>query len=157
MIAIIERKIYDHSHNEPEIDYEIHKGFDITGIRKLLTDEQIANLKAYGNTCLSYKIYKQLTEEEILYEVERLTGSKCEIIIKKHKIDSPSVIIKVKKRWYFRIKIRNKVKDYILYSYNKEHYHEKASNFKNFDEFIEKCIEMYEIEKDTYEINRIFT
>jgi len=120
MIAIIERKIYDHRHNEPEIDYEIHKGFDITGIRKLLTDEQIANLKTYGNTCLSYKIYKQLTKEEILYEVEKLSGLKCKIIIKNHKIDSPSVIIQVIKKWYFCIKIRNKVKEFIVYAYNKD-------------------------------------
>ena len=101
MIYVIERNSYNHRTNEVATNYEIINDNKIIKIRRLLTDDQIANLKTYGNTCLAYDIYKQLDEDTIINEVEKLTGSKCKLSFYNHTYDKPSVIISLTKKWYF--------------------------------------------------------
>ena len=69
----------------------------------ILDTFQIKNLNEFGNTVLSYSVYKQLGDELLAEEIKRLTGLHCLITVHTHMAqsdfhhgeeqDAPSVII----------------------------------------------------------------
>lgn len=72
--------------------YEFMDAPNIWYIGRILSDEQIKNLKKFNNTVISYKMLNQLGKKRIIAEIEALTGIRCIIKIHDHD-DGKSVIV----------------------------------------------------------------
>ena len=87
MIAMIIKRTVDGN------AYEFVDAPNIWYVGRILSDDQIKNLKKFNNTVISYKMLKQLGEKRLLTEIEALTGIRCIIKIHEHNDDHKSVVV----------------------------------------------------------------
>ena len=140
------------------IKYEVLKDKDIIRVRNILTFEQIRMLVETGKTILSYSIYKLFKKNEIIKEIESLSGLKVRIEEIEHYEDNPTIMIIKRKKYEFKIYIK-KGKDhnqiyYQLWNYDELIDEDASRYYKSFDEYIKLRIELHNLINEEIDILR---
>ena len=143
MIALIKR------YSGKQMTYEFTKGNDICYVGKILTQTQINFLRKFGNTCVNEELLANLGKEQLIKEIQDLTGLNVRLETSETEWDGTTVIVKA--YGTFPVEL---VPDVTIYRRKHKDYYIVYRGKKEFCRFSKKHTTLEEI-KDILKMNGV--
>lgn len=144
MIAMVKRYQFG------KMKYEFSRGNDICYVGRILTQTQINYLKLYGNTCINEEVLAILGKQQLIEEIEALTGLEVTLDTYESEIDGTSVIIRVVGGFPAKL-----IPEVTLYKNKHKDYYIVYKGDNEFMRFKKKYVTLQEI-KELLKLNGVY-